>query len=415
MDHLVPERVQGLLQRVDAFIDAEIRPLEEAHPDLFDHTKEFSRTDVERGGIPTREWRDLVQEARTRSDAAGFFRFGLPQELGGQEGTNLEMAMIREHLFGIGPGLHVADDSTGVVGNFPQALVIHHYGTAEQKEQYLERLLTGEAEMAFGLTEPHHGSDATWLETTARRDGDDWIISGAKRFNSLVDIAEVDMIFARTSGRPGKADGITAFLVPTDAPGFTIDYYHWTFEMPTDHAEVSLDSVRVPNSAILGELDHGLDCAQLFVHENRMRQAASGLGAAQFCINESVAFAEQRMMFGKPLRDFQGIQWQLVHLQTEAELVRNTIYRTAWMMDQLDMTELPTISDKVAMCNFRGNALVCEAADRAMQIHGGVGYSRHKPFESIYRHHRRHRLTEGSDEIQLRRIANAMFDFSRAQ
>jgi len=415
MDHLVPERVQDLLQRVDAFIDAEIRPLEETHPDLFDHTKEFSRTDVERGGIPTREWRDLVQEARTRSDAAGFFRFGLPKELGGQEGTNLEMAMIREHLFGIGPGLHVADDSTGVVGNFPQALVIHHYGTAEQKEQYLERLLTGEAEMAFGLTEPQHGSDATWLETTARRDGDDWIISGAKRFNSLVDIAEVDMIFARTSGRPGKADGITAFLVPTDAPGFTIDYYHWTFEMPTDHAEVSLNSVRVPNSAILGELDHGLDCAQLFVHENRMRQAASGLGAAQFCINESVAFAEQRMMFGKPLRDFQGIQWQLVHLQTEAELVPNTIYRTAWMMDQLDMTELPTISDKVAMCNFRGNALVCEAADRAMQIHGGVGYSRHKPFESIYRHHRRHRLTEGSDEIQLRRIANAMFDFSRAQ
>ena len=412
MEFSMPGDIEALLQRVDAFIEAEIKPLQEANVDLFDHTREFSRTDVARGGIPTIRWREVVQEARSRSDAAGFFRYGLPKVLGGQDGSNLEMALIREHLYGLGPGLHVADDSAGVVGNFPQALVVYHYGTPEQKEQYLERLLAGEAEMAFGLTEPNHGSDATWLETTARRDGDDWIISGAKRFNSLVDIAEVDMVFARTSGRPGKADGITAFLVPTNAPGFKIDYYHWTFEMPSDHAEVTLDNVRVPNSTILGELDHGLDCAQLFVHENRMRQAASGLGAAQFCINESVRFAEERVMFGKPLRDYQGLQWQLVELQTEAELVRNTIYKTAWMMDQLDMTELPTISDKVAMCNYRGNALVCNAADRAIQIHGGIGYTRHKPFESIYRHHRRHRLTEGSDEIQLRRIANSMFDFS---
>jgi acyl-CoA dehydrogenase len=321
--------------------------------------------------------------------------------------------MIREHLYSRGPGLHIAEDSGGVVGNFPQALVIYHYGSAEQKERYLERLLNGEAEMAFGLTEPNHGSDATWMETTARRDGDDWIIRGAKRFNSLVDIAEVDMVFARTSGTPGKADGISAFLVPTDAPGFNIDYYHWTFEMPSDHAEVTLDDVRVPASAVLGEVGRGLECMQLFVHENRMRQAASGLGAAQFCINETVRFTEQRIMFGKPLRDYQGIQWQLVQLQTEAELVRNTIHKTAWLMDQLDMKELPTISDKVAMCNYRGNTLACDAADRAIQIHGGMGYTRHMPFESIYRHHRRHRLTEGSDEIQLRRIANSMFDFSK--
>jgi acyl-CoA dehydrogenase len=174
---------------------------------------------------------------------------------------------------------------------------------------------------------------------------------------------------------------------------------------------VRLENIRVPNSAILGELGRGLDCAQLFVHENRIRQAASGVGAAQFCINESIRFAEERIMFGKPLRDYQGIQWQLVELQTETELVRNTIYKTAWMMDQIAMTDYQSITDKVAMCNYRGNQLVCKAADRAMQIHGGVGYTRHKPFESIYRHHRRYRLTEGSDEVQLRRIANSMFNF----
>jgi acyl-CoA dehydrogenase len=246
-----------------------------------------------------------------------------------------------------------------------------------------------------------------------------WVINGAKRFNSVVDVAAADIVFARTSGQTGKSDGITAFIVPMDTPGVEIPYYHWCFNMPSDHAEVTLDGVRVPDSAVLGELGHGLDCAQLFVHENRIRQAASSLGAAQFCINESIRYAEERIMFGKPLSDYQGIQWQLVELQTDAEFLRNTIYKTAWQMDQAtggSSTEAKmTVTDKVSMVNFRGNQLACRAADRAMQIHGGVGYTRHKPFEHIYRHHRRYRITEGSDELQLRRIASKMFDFSGAK
>jgi alkylation response protein AidB-like acyl-CoA dehydrogenase len=122
------------------------------------------------------------------------------------------------------------------------------------------------------------------------------------------------------------------------------------------------------------------------------------------------------MMFGKPLADYQGIQWQLVELQTDAEFLRNTLHKTAWMMDQAGdgaSTEAKmSVSDKVSMVNYRGNQLACNAADRAIQIHGGVGYSRHKPFEHIYRHHRRYRITEGSDELQLRRIAGKVFGFS---
>jgi alkylation response protein AidB-like acyl-CoA dehydrogenase len=108
------------------------------------------------------------------------------------------------------------------------------------------------------------------------------------------------------------------------------------------------------------------------------------------------------------MREYQGLQWQLVELQTEAELVRNTIQRTAWEMDVHGRT---SVSAKVAMCNVRGNQLACNAADRAMQIHGGLGYTRHVPFEHIYRHHRRYRITEGSDELQFRRIAASMWDF----
>ncbi|MTD12461.1 acyl-CoA dehydrogenase [Nakamurella sp. YIM 132087] len=411
MDWSIPTDVTAFLAELDAFIEREIAPLEAAHPEFFDHRREFSRTDWERDGFPAKAWRELLLEMRRRSDRAGFFRYGLPAELGGRGGTNLAMAVIREHLLTKGSGLHFPHaDEHSVVANLPLALVLHHYGTAEQKEALLEPLISGEIEIAFGLTEPGHGSDATFLETTAVRDGSDWIINGAKRFNSLVDCSSVDVVFARTGGTTGKADGITAFLVPTDAEGFSVPYNHWTFNMPSDHSEVHLKDVRVPASAVLGEVGRGLDCAQLFVHENRIRQAASSLGAAQYCIDRSVEYAQERVVFGKPLRDHQGIQWQLVELQTEAELVRNTIHRTASMMDGLGRTE---VSDKVAMVNFRSNRLACDAADRAIQIHGGVGYTRHKQFEHIYRHHRRYRITEGTDELQLRRIASRMFDFSR--
>jgi alkylation response protein AidB-like acyl-CoA dehydrogenase len=411
MDWSIPEEVTTFVSKLDDFIDREIKPLEDEHSQYFDHRREYARTDWENDGFPAKPWRDLLRDVRRRADAAAFFRYPLPSALGGQDGSNVAMAYIREHLLTRGSGLHFPySDEASVVANLPIALVLHQFGTPAQQE-LIEPHIRGDVEIAFGLTEPNHGSDATWLETTARRDGDDWIINGEKRFNSLVDCSQYDIVFARTGGRHGKADGITAFLVPIPTPGFSIAFNHWTFNMPSDHSEVHLRDVRVPADAVIGEVGKGLDCAQLFVHENRIRQAAASLGAAQYCINESVKYAQQRVVFGKRLFEQQGIQWQLVELQTEAELVRNTIYKTAWMMDEYGKTG---VSDKVSMVNFRGNQLACDAADRAMQIHGGIGYTRAKQFEHIYRHHRRYRITEGSDELQKRRIANAMFDFSRS-
>ena len=416
----IPEDVQQLLVDIDEFIEREIKPLEEANPELFDHRREFTRTDVERGGIPTERWREMMAEARRRSIAAGLYKLPFPSDIGGGDLSNHAMAIVREHLAKRGPGLHAElSHEASVLANQPLVLVLHEYGTEEQKQRYMLPLANGEIELAFGLTEPNHGSDATWLETTAVRDGDEWVIDGMKRWNSVMDVAAANVVFARTSGQDGKARGISAFLVPAGTPGMEVDYYHWTFNMPTDHAETSLKGVRVPASAMLGEEGRGLDCAQLFVHENRIRQAASSLGAAQFCIDASIAYAQERMMFGRPLADYQGIQWQLVELQTDAEFLRNTIHKVAWTMDQFGdgaSTEAKmSVTDKVSMVNYRGNQLACNAADRAIQVHGGVGYSRHKPFEHIYRHHRRYRITEGSDELQLRRIAGKVFGFSGAK
>jgi acyl-CoA dehydrogenase len=418
----IPADVEQLLADIDAFIDAELLPLQEANPELFDHRREFTRTDVERGGIPTERWREMLAEGRRRSIAAGFYKYPFPEELGGQNGSNLAMAIIREHLAHRGPGLHAElSHEASVVANEPLALVLHAYGTPEQKAQYLQPLVDGEISLAFGLTEPNHGSDATWLETTARRDGDDWVINGAKRFNSVMDVSAANVVFARTSGQDGKAAGISAFLIPAGTPGMDVDFYWWCFNMPSDHAETTLTDVRVPASAMLGEEGRGLDCAQLFVHENRIRQAASSLGAAQFCIDRSIAYSKERLIFGSPLADYQGVQWQLVELQTDAEFLRNTLRKTAWEMDQAGDTSSTeakmSVTDKVSMVNYRGNRLACNAADRAIQVHGGLGYTRHVPFEHIYRHHRRYRITEGSDELQLRRIASKVFDFqgSRAR
>ena len=182
--------------------------------------------------------------------------------------------------------------------------------------------------------------------------------------------------------------------------------------MPTDHPHCTLKEVFVPDSDVLGDVDQGLRVAMHFVHESRIRQAASSLGAAQSCLNETFAYTKERAPFGKPLSTNQGIQFPLVELQTEAEMLRLLIYKTAAQMDQMDKVDVAKkLTDKVSMCNYRANRLVCDAADTAMQFHGGIGYSRHKPFEHIYRHHRRYRITEGAEEIQLRKIAGVLYGF----
>ena len=412
MDFTLPDHLPGVLDEIDEFIEREIKPLERENMQYFDQRREYARTDWDNGGIPARAWEDLLGEMRKRADKAGWLRYGLPSSLGGRDGTNVDMAVIREHLAAKGLGLHNdLQDESSIVGNFPQVIMMERFGTEAQRKEWSEAMLRGERGFAFGLTEPRHGSDATWMETRAERDGDRWVINGAKRFNTGVHRASHDLVFARTSGEPGAAVGITAFLVPTDAPGFEVPYYWWTFNMPSDHGEVELHDVTVPDDAVLGEVDRGLEVAQTFLHENRIRQAASSLGAAQYCIDRAVAYAGERVVFGKPLSVNQAVQWPLVELQTEAQMVRLLVRYAAWHLDRNHHLE---VSDKVSMANYRANRLVCEAADRAMQVFGGVGYTRHEPFEHIYRHHRRYRITEGSEEIQIRRVAQRLFKFGRS-
>jgi acyl-CoA dehydrogenase len=409
----LPKKLVAYLAELDEFIEREIRPLEAEDDNIrfFDHRREDARTDWERGGLPNEQWEELLVEAKRRADAAGHFRYPFPKEWGGREGSNLDMAVIREHLARKGLGLHNdLQNEHSIVGNNVGLLLLLHYGSDEQKAQWLDRLATGQGGFTFGITESAHGSDATHMETTGVRDGDDWILNGEKSWNTGIHKASHAMVMARTSGEAGDGHGITAFLTPTDAPGFRIEEMLWTFNMPTDHGRFTLTDVRVPHAAIFGEEGGGLQVVQHFFNENRIRQAASSLGAAQYCIDQSVEYARQRKPFGKALASNQGIQFPLVELQTQCEMLRALIHKTAWQMDEYGPF---SVSDKVSMCNYWSNRLCCDAADRAMQVHGGLGYSRHKPFEHIYRHHRRYRITEGAEEIQMRRVAGYMFGFMK--
>lgn len=299
------------------------------------------------------------------------------------------MSAIRFHLsshFVYGGGLGLANDlqnEHSIVGNFPDVLMIHHFGTEEQRQTLIPARLRGEFRTTFGLTEPDHGSDATFMSTVARRERDGYEITGAKKWQTGAHHCTHFLVFARTSSNSGSANGITAFFIPRDTPGVRIASYEWTLNMPTDHATVEFNRVWVSELAILGSIGQGLAAAQTFVHENRIRQAASSCGAAKFCLERSIERARSRKIWGegKMLANNQAVQFPVVELMTQVEMLRLLILKTSWEMDRVvaacksgEVQQPPWVaierrlSDQVAMCNFWANRLCCQAADRAIQV-----------------------------------------------
>ncbi|PMD24745.1 acyl-CoA dehydrogenase NM domain-like protein, partial [Hyaloscypha hepaticicola] len=378
MSFSIPQDLVTYLHTIDDFIITRIAPLQASNDNerFFDHRREHSRTDWDHQGLPRDDWEELLAQARNLADEAGFYRFCLPEEFGGKNGSNLWMAVIRMHLARKGLGLfNDLQNEHSVVGNFPDILMVKEFGTEEQKREFIEGRLEGKVAFTFGLTEPNHGSDATHMFThgvkTTRNGADGWIINGSKMWISGIHRATHCLVFARTNGKPGDAIGITAFFVPKNTPGFTVESYEWTFNMPTDHATLTFTDVFVPDTSILGVVGHGLAIAQTFVHENRLRQAASSLGAAEYCIEESIKYARTRKPFGKELSTNQAVQFPIVELATQAEMLKLLVLKTATEMDGMTQKEIEqNLGDKVSMCNYWGNRLCTEAADRAMQVHG---------------------------------------------
>jgi alkylation response protein AidB-like acyl-CoA dehydrogenase len=285
------------------------------------------------------------------------------------------------------------------------ALSIYLDGNEEQKKKYLIPLCRGEKIGAFGLTEPGAGSDAASIKTRAERDGDYYILNGTKIFISNADIADIFSVLAVTDPSLGARGGMTALIVEKDFPGFSIGTVEDKMGIRGDGtAELIFEDCRVPKENVLGKVGLGFIPFMKTLDINRLGLGAGCLGAAQAALDASVKWAKVRQQFEKPIAHKQSVQFMIADMATEIEALRPLIYRTAWLVD----TGQPFIRE-AAMCKLYGSEVLHRCMDRAVQIHGGMGYMRDYFIELGYRDARITEIFEGTSEIQRYVIASDIF------
>ncbi|MGW4380183.1 acyl-CoA dehydrogenase family protein [Kitasatospora sp. NPDC004531] len=328
----------------------------------------------------------------------GFLGLTLPEEYGGSGGDHLAYCLVLEEL-GRGDSAvrGVVSVSLGLVGKSISA-----FGTEEQKRRWLPRLCSGEALGCFALTEPGTGSDAANLTTRAVRDGDDWLISGAKMFITNGTWAEVALVFART-GEPGHR-GISAFLVPTDAPGFTRTLVHGKVGLRGQAtAELAFDAVRVPDSARLGPEGKGFTVAMAALAKGRMSVAAGCVGIARAALEAAVRHAGEREQFGKPIAAHQLVQELLADIAVDVAAARLLTWRVADLIDR----GLPFATESSVAKLFASEAAV-RSANNALQVFGGYGFIDEYPVGKYLRDARVMTLYEGTSQIHKLLIGRSL-------
>jgi len=397
MDFEVPSEVKQINRAIDDFIDREVAPLEEQHPEFLGEDYQRHIVDEDHRQVP--EYREVVETIRKKSVEAGFYGMTMPEEVGGGGVDILTRGIVGEHVSNRPPGFHGAIFG-GAGGPTPILLAANE----EQREEYLDPLMAGEITTCFALTEPDHGSDPHYMDTRAEKDGDEWVINGTKYWITNAPYADFAMVFARTSGEPGDYEGITCFLVEDDNPGYSVGKIHRTMGLtPGGQAELQFDDCRVGEDKVLGEVDRGFQTAMSWIGGGRINIAAASVGTAQFLLDKSVEYARNRETFGKPIGHRQGVSFQLADLATEIEQVRWLYRYAAWKIDRGDRAR-----KEESMAKLRGAELYNDAADLAVQVHGGSGFMKDNPVEREYRNARVMRIFEGTDEIQRRTIAREL-------
>ncbi|MEV8440206.1 acyl-CoA dehydrogenase family protein [Actinosynnema sp. NPDC051121] len=328
----------------------------------------------------------------------GFLGLGIDEAYGGSGGDHLAYCLVLEEIArGDSAVRGIISVSLGLVG---KTLVKH--GTEEQKQRWLPGLCSGRELGCFGLTEPGTGSDAASLATKAVRDGDDWLITGRKVFITNGTWADVALIFARTGG-PGPK-GITAFLVPTDSPGFTATEIRGKLGMRGQAtAELALDRVRVPDAHRLGDEGAGFKLAMAALDRGRMSVAAGCVGAARGALEVSVEYAKEREQFGKPIAGFQLVQELLADMAVETDAARLLTWRCADLADRGE-----PFGTEASMAKLYASEAAVRVANNAIQVFGGYGYVDEYPVGKYLRDTRVTTLYEGTSQIQKLLIGRAL-------
>ncbi len=322
-----------------------------------------------------------------------------PQEYGGAGADYLSYIIVVEEL-------SRACATTGFTLECHTSLACYplfKFGTEEQKQKYLVPLCKGEMLGSFALTEPGAGTDAAAASTTAVLDGDQWVINGSKIFISNAPVAGVIIVFAMTDKSKGTK-GITAFIVPAGSPGLVIGKHLNKMGIRGSlTAEVFLKDCRIPKENILGGEGQGFKIAMMTLDGGRIGIAAQALGIAQAALDESISYSKERVQFGKPIASLQAIQWMVANMATEVEASRFLTYHAAWCYDQ----GLP-YSKEAAMAKLFASETAARQTNRAVQIHGGIGFIKGHKVERLYRDAKITEIYEGTSEVMRMVIAGSL-------
>ena len=367
MDFALNDDQRAIQDAARQFAEAELAP----HSAEWDETKHFP-VDVMR----------LAAEM-------GFCGIYTAEEHGGMALGRVEAALIFEEL-------SRGDVSTAAFISIHNMAtwMIDSFGSDELRGRYVPRLTTMELIASYCLTEPGSGSDAAGLRTTAKRDGDHWVLNGSKAFISGAGTSDVYVVMARTSADGPK--GISTFVVEKDTPGLSFGAQEkkmgWNSQ-PT--AIVAFDDCRIPAANLLGKEGDGFRYAMMGLDGGRLNIAACSLGGARLALETTQAYVTTRKQFGKSLSDFQNTQFKLADMATQLEACRLMVLRGAWAID----TNHPEKTKWCAMAKRMTTDACFQIADEALQLHGGYGYLKDYPLERIVRDLRVHRILEGTNEI----------------
>lgn len=326
----------------------------------------------------------------------GFLGIFIPAKYGGSEMDQLSYVLVVEEL-------SRACAATGVIVSAHNSLVcfpLLQFGTEEQKQKYLVPLASGKKLGSFALTEPEAGSDAASQKTIAVEDGEDFILNGSKIFITNATVAEVFIVFCLTDPSAGVR-GISALIVERGTPGFTVGRKEETLGIRGSGAcLLSFDDVRVPKANLLGEMNKGFRVAMATLDAGRIGIAAQAVGIAQAALDASVGYSKERKQFGKPIANLQAIQWMIADTSTELAAARLLTYRAACAKDAGE-----SYTQEAAQAKLFSSETASRAANRAVQIHGGYGYTREFVVERLFRDARITEIYEGTSEIQRLVIA----------
>jgi alkylation response protein AidB-like acyl-CoA dehydrogenase len=341
-------------------------------------------------------------EAMRKMAEIGFLGMVIPEAYWGTGLGNLALAVVLEEV-------NRACASTGVTLSVHNSLVaspIVRFGTEDQKRRYLPRLARGDLFGAYALTEPNAGSDAGSLRTRAEKKGDRWILDGTKIWITSGDVAGLVVVYARTDPEAGRGRGIGAFLVESSFPGFRLGAReHKMGIRGSSTVELVFESCEVPQENLLGESGGGFKIAMDTLDGGRIGIGAQAVGIARACLEASAKYARERIQFGRPIGQFQAIQFKLADMAMEIDAARLLVHRAAWLRDRnLRCTR------EAAMAKLFASRISNRAADEAVQIHGGAGYTTEFPVERYFRDARITEIYEGASDIQRIVIARSVLD-----